>query len=157
MVLSRRAFFTGQRNAVTGAIALPWWRHQAGCDGCGRCVTACETQIVQLRAGAFPQLDFQRGECTFCAACVDACPQPLFHSREQQPWQQRIRISHHCLSFQGVDCRSCQESCAQQAIVFRLTVHGIAQPETTPQHCTGCGACIAPCPVSATGLHHEPE
>ncbi|MBP2198637.1 ferredoxin [Pantoea cypripedii] len=24
-----------------------------------------------------------------------------------------------------------------------------------PQHCTGCGACIAPCPVSATGLDHE--
>lgn len=157
MVLSRREFFTGQRKAVTGAIALPWWRHQAGCDGCGRCVAACATQIVQLTAGALPQLNFQHGECTFCGACATACPQPLFHPRHHQPWQQHIRITRDCITFQGVSCRSCQESCEHQAIRFRLTANGIAQPETVPQQCTGCGACIAPCPVSATGLHHEHE
>ncbi|QCP60413.1 ferredoxin-type protein NapF [Pantoea sp. SO10] len=156
MALSRRELFTGQRVASADGIALPWWRGEKGCDGCGTCVSACETRIIRLAVGEVPHLDFLQGECTFCAACVDACPQPLFHARETEPFPQRIRIDNRCITFLGVNCRSCQESCEQQAIRFQLMPNGIAQPETLPQHCTGCGACIAPCPVSATGLHHEP-
>lgn len=155
MALSRRELFTGQRVAPAGGIALPWWRGEHGCDGCARCVDACETRIITLRAGELPQLDFQQGECTFCGACADACPQPLFHPRDSEALPQRVRIDSRCITFQGVNCRSCQESCEQQAIRFRLMPNGIAQPETLPQNCTGCGACIAPCPVSATGLHYE--
>jgi len=155
MALSRRELFTGQRVMPAGGIALPWWRGESGCDGCARCVQACETGIIRIAAGEAPQLDFLQGECPFCAACADVCPQPLFQPRDTEPFSRRIRIDSRCIAFLGVNCRSCQESCEQQAIRFRLMPNGIGQPEILPQHCTGCGACIAPCPVSATGLHHD--
>lgn len=155
MALSRRGFLTGQRRTSTpNGFTLPWWRHQPGCDGCARCVDACDTQIIVLLSGSEPQIDFSQGECTFCGACADACPQPLFTLRDAQPWPLRIKIDKRCIAFQGVNCRSCQESCEQQAITFHFNRLGVAQPEVHPENCTGCGACIAPCPVSATGLAH---
>ncbi len=152
MTLSRRGFLTGQRQNMPDGFPLPWWLHQPGCDGCGRCVNACDTQIIVLQT--LPFIDFSHGECTFCAACADICPQPLFAPRDTQPWRLSIKIDDRCVAFQGVNCRSCQESCEQQAITFHFNRLGVAQPKIHPENCTGCGACLAPCPVSATGLQH---
>lgn len=65
MALSRRELFTGQRVMPAGGIALPWWRGESGCDGCARCVQACESGIIRIAAGEAPQLDFLQGNAPF--------------------------------------------------------------------------------------------
>ena len=115
---------------------------------------ACESGIIRIAAGEAPQLDFLQGECTFCAACADVCPQPLFQPRDTEPLAGASASTAAVSLFLALTVAAA-ESCEQQAIRFRLMPNGIGQPEILPQHCTGCGACIAPCPVSATGLHHD--
>ncbi len=59
------------------------------------------------------------------------------------------RIGPECLAFRNVSCRNCGDACEEQAIRFRPVVMAAAQPEVDPDKCTGCGACVAPCPVQA--------
>jgi ferredoxin-type protein NapF len=57
-----------------------------------------------------------------------------------------------CLAMQGVECRSCQDSCETQAIRFRPRLGGIAQPALEAAACNGCGACVVGCPTSAIAI-----
>jgi ferredoxin-type protein NapF len=59
------------------------------------------------------------------------------------------RFAESCLSAVGVTCKTCGDRCDHQAIRFRLEVGGRAQPELTVSDCTGCGACVAACPIEA--------
>jgi ferredoxin-type protein NapF len=63
-----------------------------------------------------------------------------------------IAISAVCLARAGVFCMSCRDACPQQAIGFRPRIGGFVVPELTEDSCTGCGACIAPCPTQAIVL-----
>ncbi|PWI33213.1 ferredoxin-type protein NapF [Vibrio albus] len=132
---------------------MPWTVSEQdfteGCTRCGKCVEACETAIIITGDGGFPEVDFQRGECTFCGVCADACPVPVFVSREQSPWQKVAEIGESCLSFQSTECRSCRDMCEYSAIRFRLQAGNVAQPVLDVDECSGCGACIKPCPVNA--------
>lgn len=108
--------------------------------------------------GGFPSVDFARGECTFCGACAAACPTgAIAHPSSRTPWPLVARIGEACLTRQGVICRTCAEQCETGAIRFRLAVGGVALPEFNPSACTGCGACYAPCPVSAITLQVNEE
>lgn len=151
-VLSRRNLLRGQWHR-SSAIRPPWSIDEAqfidGCTRCHACVDACETQVLIVKGDGFPEIDFQRAECTFCGRCVAACPEPVFISIESQPWQRKAIISTTCLTFQNVACRSCQDVCEPNAIKFKLRLGGIAQPELERDSCTGCGSCISSCPVQA--------
>ena len=96
------------------------------------------------------------GECTFCEACAEACPTPalaLFDPHtpdsKRSPWAIRAAIGAGCIARNGVECRVCGEFCEPRAIRFRLVAGGAAHPEIIDEACTGCGACVAPCPVGA--------
>ncbi len=132
---------------------MPWLVDEpdfiAGCSRCNKCVENCETGIIVNGAGGFPELDFGKGECTFCGQCAEVCPEPLFFSRESQPWQQVATVSDQCLALQGVECRACGDSCEYVAISFQLQIGGTAKPLLDESHCTGCGACVKPCPSDA--------
>ena len=39
------------------------------CTRCNECITACEEEIIIRADGGFPEIDFNRGECTFCELC----------------------------------------------------------------------------------------
>jgi ferredoxin-type protein NapF len=136
---------------------MPWLVEEqafvAGCTRCGKCTDACETSIIVKGEGGFPEVNFTIDECSFCAKCADACPEPLFLPRDQEPWQQVAEISDHCLSLNGVECRSCGDMCEYRAIRFRLQVGGTAKPILSSSECTGCGACIKPCPVNAIKIN----
>lgn len=121
------------------------------CTRCGACAQACPTGIVVPGDGGFPVVDFRRGECTFCARCVDRCePRALVRSAEHAtPWAVRASIGERCLATQGVECRVCGENCPQAAIRFRPRLGGVARPALDPEACNGCGACVAPCPAQA--------
>ncbi|MBY5992900.1 ferredoxin-type protein NapF [Ferrimonas balearica] len=125
------------------------------CTRCDACVEACETGVIVRGDGGFPELDFQRAECSFCEACNTACPEPLFLPKSVAPWPYRARLGESCLPLSGIECRSCADACEAQAIRFTPTA-GAALPTLT-EDCTGCGACLPRCPGQALTLHPKGE
>jgi len=150
--MSKRRFLKGQF-APHRLQGLPWLKSvdtfYADCTACGECVTSCPEGIVRQSDGLPPQIDFQRGECTFCYKCAQSCPENLFLSMEEEPWQQAIEISGNCLAKAQVECRICIEECEAQALTAQLSIGSVAQPVFDSDRCTGCGACIKPCPTDA--------
>lgn len=155
--LSRRSILFGRKpNLDEVAHFYPPWAVTGftdQCTRCGDCLKVCPTQILHKGDGGFPEVDFQAGECTFCGFCRSACTAGALNA--PQTWTQAISISSACVAQQGVDCRVCGESCEPAAINFRLQIGQVAQPHLDPESCTGCGACIAPCPVQAISIQHR--
>lgn len=136
---------------------LPWIVSQGdfieGCSRCDKCISQCETSIIIKGSGGFPEIDFSRDECTFCYQCAQACPESLFAPEHQPPWAQKIAIDKHCLTYQKVTCRSCEDVCEPMAINFKAVLGGPAQPMVDLDSCNGCGACIKPCPTNSIQIN----
>lgn len=149
---SRRSLLRGRLQAQAPALRLPWALDDsaftANCNRCGDCLQACPEQIIIKADGGFPQVDFGAGACTFCHACVEVCQQPVFR-HDGAPWQASAQISDACLTRQQVYCQNCKDACDARAIRFQFGLHGISQPRIDTDACTGCGACVAPCPTQA--------
>lgn len=152
--LSRRDFLRG-RFAVRVPPLRPPWAH-AGvdfaqlCTRCGDCAAACPTRVIVAGDAGYPTLDFARGECSFCGACVAACRSGALQRQDgQSPWSLRAAIGDACLARQRVECRVCGDLCAAAAIRFLPQRGGAALPLLDATRCTGCGACVAPCPARA--------
>ena len=64
----------------------------------------------------------------------------------------RPAFGESCLPARGVVCRSCGEACAAAAIAFRPAARGVSLPTLNSERCTGCGDCVAICPVGAVAL-----
>lgn len=62
------------------------------------------------------------------------------------------RIGADCVEPKGVSCRRCGEVCDENAIRFVPLPAGRAMPVLDPVMCSGCGECLAPCPVHAISL-----
>ncbi len=133
----------------------PWHAgrlQQAICAVCEHpCVKACETDIIRLHGSdhelaGIPFLSFKDGGCTFCHACVDACPMEL---EEVAQTPTRIGLAYvdqqACLAWQGVFCMSCKFSCVWRAI----DLDAKSRPSMNTEVCTGCGMCVNVCPKQA--------
>ncbi|MCB1918095.1 MAG: ferredoxin-type protein NapF [Rhodocyclaceae bacterium] len=123
-------------------------RFTARCDGCGACLTACPTRIIDLRDG-LAELDFSRGECRLCGDCVRVCTPGALVAGDIVRSDLRARVSASCLAVRGVECRICGDHCEAGAIRFRPVPGGIRLPDIAAEACTGCGACFSPCPEAA--------
>ncbi len=104
-------------------------------------------------------MTFQNSGCTFCGACVTACETGALQRQadDEAPWRQWAVVTGQCLAVGGVVCRLCEEACEELAIRFRLGLNGTSFPEIDPEMCTGCGACLPPCPVKALEIRPRPE
>lgn len=159
MSASRRGFLFGRFRADRSALRPPW-AIEAGdfedlCTRCGECIQICPSAIVVAGDGGFPKVDFSRGECSFCGECAAACrPRALRRDAGVRPWSLGIAISDGCIARQGVECRVCGEACGEAAIRFRPRIGGAALPVIEAERCTGCGACVAPCPAAAIEIKH---
>lgn len=150
--VGRRAFL---RAACTHGQPPPWTevrRLAVACTQCDACVAACPEAILVRDTHGFPSVDFDRGECTFCAACATACGEAVFFEMDLLPWGIRASASETCLARAGVVCQSCKDACGAGAIRFPLAAGRVATPAFDLERCTGCGACVSPCPVKAITL-----
>lgn len=131
----------------------------SSCSRCDACIDICPTSILIRADGGFPAVDFSFGECTFCGECVAHCaPRALVRTAENvAPWALKASIGQACLAAAGVECRVCGESCPAGAIRFRPRLGGVALPQLDADVCTGCGACLAPCPTRAIVVQADNE
>ncbi|TBW40461.1 ferredoxin-type protein NapF [Siculibacillus lacustris] len=132
--------------------AIPEADFLAACDGCLACVTACPEGVVRLDADRRPVLQFVHGTCTFCDLCAAACPTGALATEGARPWDARAEIAGNCLAIGGVHCRSCGDACDERAVSFVPRPDGRFLPIIDVDRCTGCGACVGVCPVTAVAV-----
>ncbi|MFK7964271.1 MAG: ferredoxin-type protein NapF [Burkholderiaceae bacterium] len=154
---SRRRFLRGRVAApkAPSAFRPPWTnelRLSEHCTSCGACVDACETSIISIGPDKKPGLSFMQGECTFCQACVTACAEPVFNLGQLAPWRLGVLIGDGCLLKAGITCQLCTDHCDARALRFDLRVSPSGAIQIDQDACSGCGACVAPCPASAIDM-----
>lgn len=158
--LSRRRLLLGRQAdaPLVAALRPPWAKPEpafgTACTRCSKCVDACPEQVLALDPEGFPRFNAQAGECTFCKACLLACESDAFSSAHDRPWTLVAEVADTCLSAQGVVCASCREVCPASAI--RILPGARGAPAVDLSACSGCGACVAPCPVDAISLVDMP-
>jgi ferredoxin-type protein NapF len=159
--LSRSDLLRGRLHETPPVVRPPWAGPEdalsARCDRCLHCAEVCPEGIIVAGAGGLPEVDFKRGQCSFCKACVQACSIGVLADTGQAPWVTVAEIAFSCLSVQGVICRLCDEQCEPAAIRFRPALGGYALPEVDAGSCTGCGACVGVCPVGAVEVRKLPS
>lgn len=158
-VVTRRDLFFGRTKSMNldGVIRPPWAvvgsQFKEKCTGCGECVSACPENIIEIDTDHLPKVEFSKGECTFCEDCVAVCKDAaLIIAGSGNPWELDVSITQKCLAYAAVECRICEDQCEPRAIRFRLTAGGVSSPQLDNVSCTGCGACMAPCPVEAISI-----
>lgn len=158
-MLSRRAILKANFRSHQQPVRLPWVRGETefvdACSRCDVCISACPEKIIIKGDGGFPEINFNRGECTFCADCIKSCSEDLFNSIDENPWTLKAHISDGCLSLKNVVCIICKEQCETEAISFVPQVGSVSQPILDIEKCTGCGACVKACPGQAIKLSYQ--
>ena len=150
--LGRRGLLRGRLRPEPAPLRPPYALNDhvlEACVRCGACAAACPESIIVAGDGGYPELDFQGGECTFCGACAEVCHVPVFDLALAVPWTQAAHIADTCLAMQAVVCQSCRDACPERAIGFRFVQGRPPQPFVETVSCTGCGACVSPCPTDA--------
>ncbi|MCW8886481.1 MAG: ferredoxin-type protein NapF [Motiliproteus sp.] len=150
---SRRQLFRGDIRVQRLPTRPPWSVDESNfiqdCTRCHECVKSCPENILEVGSGGFPEVNFQKGECSFCSDCAAVCEAPVYRSVQESPWQQTAKIGEACVTHKQVVCRSCGENCEPEAIQFKLVAGRVAVPEIDLDLCNGCGACVAVCPTRA--------
>lgn len=160
MDISKRRFMRGGPGPIE--LRPPWLLDPVTftetCTRCNKCIDLCPEGIVVAGDGGFPRVEFARGECTFCGDCTSRCEADLFHhtlDNEHLGWAHKAVVNERCLTQFGVMCRSCEDACEPRAIRFPLAAGKIPHPIIDTEACTGCGACIGPCPETAISMASE--
>lgn len=150
---SRRRLFNRR---TSDAIRPPWSRDDIEftdvCSRCDKCVQICETNIIVKGDGGFPEINFKDDACTFCKKCAEVCPEAIFNNTELQAWKITATVNHSCLANQGIWCQSCKDACDPRAISFKPAIGQAPHPDIDLDACTGCGACVSPCPNNAISI-----
>lgn len=128
------------------------------CTRCGDCAQACPYGTVFLfdgEQGALaktPVLFVNERPCRHCDGypCAAACETGAL--RVPQKGHPRLGgariVEERCLPYKGPECGACAGLCpGTQALTLRA-----GRPAIDSAHCTGCGMCIAACPVTPAAI-----
>lgn len=163
-----RGDFKGKKKPFRPPWSLPESYFIDYCTRCDKCIDACFDELIVKGRGGFPEMDFNKGGCDFCEDCLNVCePSALkkisvqnatVNSGDKEsylpPWHLKASINlTQCLSMNAIICRSCAESCEDEAIKFTLKLKGIAEPVLDVDACSGCGACFSVCPVKVITIN----
>ncbi len=133
------------------------------CTGCGLCIAACPTQVLQpaitqygLKGFLQPHMDYISGFCNYdCRGCSQLCPTGAIlpiSIKEKQLTQlgKAVFVKENCVVYtDGTDCGACSEHCPTKAVNMIPYKGNLLIPEVNQDICIGCGACEHPCPVDA--------
>ncbi|MCU7835318.1 MAG: ferredoxin-type protein NapF [gamma proteobacterium symbiont of Taylorina sp.] len=163
-----RGDFKGENKPFRPPWSLPEQYFTDYCTRCDKCIEACFDELIIKGRGGYPEIDFNKGGCDFCEDCLNVCetsalkkiPDKQNDDAEADfesylpPWQLKATINlTQCLSMNATICRSCGESCDDEAIKFNLKLGGIAEPVLDSQQCSGCGACFSVCPIQVIKIN----
>jgi len=118
-----------------------------GCMGLGSCERSCPFDAVHVGDDGLAHVD--RGRCTGCGNCVDACPKriidlmpasELVYVRCTNPHKGKA-VKEVC-SRGCIGCRRCEKTCPFEAIAMDRDLARI-----DPAKCTSCGLCATVCPT----------
>lgn len=169
----RRSFLRGEFLTAAGRAgqtrreqplgpAPPWHIGRVAAQTCrecdGPCATSCEQDIIRRHPGdhdhaGLPYLAFEVGGCTYCRACVTACPMDILATPEIPSIGRAVLHTSKCLAWNGVICITCRSGCGYRAI----SLDSCSRPRIDHLACTGCGSCVAGCPVQALTVRFASE
>jgi ferredoxin-type protein NapF len=110
------------------------------------CADTCEEQIIEIAENGTPFINFEKGGCTFCADCLDACDKSVLTDPKKSIIEANIHLDFtSCLAWNGTLCQGCMDVCDVDAIFF----DGIKNPNIRKDVCTHCGMCVPLCPVKS--------
>ena len=154
---ARRNLFRGLPLSAPAPVRPPGALSEAqfvdACTRCEDCLNQCPQGIITKGQGGLPEIDFSSNECTFCNLCIEVCDSGALSDTTTPPWTLELTLSDDCLAVKQVVCQSCRDECDQLAITFVPQLGRVATPRIDQDACTGCGACVAPCPSNALSLH----
>ncbi|MBS2210672.1 4Fe-4S dicluster domain-containing protein [Carboxylicivirga mesophila] len=147
--------------APPGSISIR--RFNDICTGCGLCVAACPTQVLQpavnqygLKGFMQPHMDYLSGYCNFdCRGCGQICPTgailPItIEEKQLTQLGKAVFVKENCVVYtDGTDCGACSEHCPTKAVNMVPYEGKLLIPEVNQDICIGCGACEHPCPIDA--------
>ncbi len=126
--------------------------NRGGCDFCEDCLNVCDAGALKKLplSGDLPANNNNSNKREALSESADEASSESF----LPPWHIKASIDlNNCFSMNATICRSCGESCDDEAIKFNLKLGGIAEPVLNTETCTGCGACLSVCPVQAVKLN----
>ncbi len=145
-------FFTDRVKAKKNSSVRPPYNiefdlFEQNCPECtGQCVSVCEEQIIEISEDGIPFLNFNKGGCTFCEACLEACEKDVLIAPEENKILANIHLDFTtCLAWNSTTCQSCKDACDYNAIFFE----GLRNPNIRKDNCTRCGFCVNICPANS--------